>query len=225
MTQLALLGVALWWTASRLKLFHASFCLVCLIVSAAAFASLARIQGDVHDHLAFWVSIIGVLNLAAIAAAALSWRSEARTITSQTGAWLPHRLSATAFTIALAVYGAAHILQGHHHRRFQPERDRVQRLAEVVERQVPAGALTAFDMTQGTWSVAAGVVLELYKEADAISVHDRWLFLFGKPLMARDPASVELMFADAAQHANLAGDSGYRLIGEDEGVFVYARMP
>ena len=223
-TQLALLAVALWWTASHRKLFHASLCLICLIASAAAFASLARVQGGIYDHLAFWVSIIGVVNIATIAAAALGGLSEALT-SGQAWARLSHRLAWAAFTLFMAVYGASHVWRGHHHRRFQPERDRVQRLSGIVVQQVAGGALTAVDMTQSTWSVASGVVLELYKAAESISVHDRWIFLFGKPLMARDQASVELMFADTAQHAALAGDSGYRLIGEDEGVFVYTRTP
>jgi hypothetical protein len=80
-------------------------------------------------------------------------------------------------------------------------------------------------MTQGTWSVAAGVVLELYKDAVTISVADRWLFLFGSPLMAKERAGVELLFTEAAEQAALAGDPGYRLIGEDQGVFVYTRTP
>jgi hypothetical protein len=129
-----------------------------------------------------------------------------------------------AFTVVIAIYGAAHVIRGHHHRRFQHERDRVQRLSRLVESQV-GGSVTAVDMTQGTWSVAAGVVLELYKDAVTISVADRWLFLFGSPLMAKERAGVELLFTEAAEQAALAGDPGYRLIGEDQGVFVYTRTP
>jgi hypothetical protein len=224
MGQLALVGIAFWWTASRRKLFLAMLCLVCLIVSAAAYAALARIQGDVHDHLAFWVSIVGLLNVAAIAAATLGWIGERRAAPPRGAAALPHRVACMAFTVVIAIYGAAHVIRGHHHRRFQHERDRVQRLSSLVESQV-GGSVTAVDMTQGTWSVAAGVVLELYKDAVTISVADRWLFLFGSPLMAKERAGVELLFTEAAEQAALAGDPGYRLIGEDQGVFVYTRTP
>ena len=74
--QLELLGAVGVWAVGKRRVFPA-LCLICLVASGVAFWSITQVRGRLGDYLAFWISIISAVNLAAIIGGLLSWACDA----------------------------------------------------------------------------------------------------------------------------------------------------
>ncbi len=158
----------------RRRRFEAAFASVLLLALAIAFAAVTRIHDDIIDHEVFWISALGALVAATIAAAAVSvaWRSEA-----------PKQLVACAAVCACAA--AAYVgfgeLSAITKRTFDP--DPARRAAAVIgdalERRVRStGVRPLIQIDQNEWSVAAGALLHLQRSRLAFAVEDDWLVMF-----------------------------------------------
>ncbi len=232
LAELVLLAAATLWAMRRRRTLHASLGLVALAVSAAAFWSMVRVRDDLYDHLAFWIGMVGVVNLGVITAVPLEW----------VGSWIAGRRSSappadrarrrdtivlSACVVLFAVYGAAHIVAEHQQTRFPDDRAATEALWKSLWKDLQAhgmaGRPTLVDMRQDAWPLATGVVLQLYKTGTPIAVTDQWLFLFGHPLASTGREEVEIVFADGALHDQLRHDPAYRLVGHRERVYLYVK--
>ena len=72
LVQLVVLPAACWWAFRTRRLFHAVLCVLCMVATAVALWSIANVRGTIIDHQIFWISIIGVMNMTAITAVAVS---------------------------------------------------------------------------------------------------------------------------------------------------------
>jgi hypothetical protein len=160
--------------ARRRRRFEAAFAAVLLLALAIAFAAVTRIHDDIIDHEVFWISALGALVAATIAAAAVSaaWRSEA-----------PKRLVACAAVCACAAatYVGFGELSAITKRTIDP--DPARRAAAVIgdalERRVRStGVRPLIQIDQDEWPVAAGALLHLQRSRLAFAVEDDWLVMF-----------------------------------------------
>ena len=157
----------------RKRRFEAAFASVLLLALAIAFAAVTRIHDDIIDHEVFWISALGALAAATIAAAAAAaWRSEA-----------PKRLGAyTALgACGVAAYVGFGELNAVTKRTIDP--DPARRAAAVIgdalERRLRStGVRPLIQIDQDEWPVAAGALLHLQRSRLAFAVEDDWLVMF-----------------------------------------------
>jgi hypothetical protein len=158
----------------RRRRFEAALASVLLLALAIAFAAVTRIHDVIIDHEVFWISALGALAAATIAAAVVSaaWRSD-----------VPKRLAAWAAVCACAA--AAYVgfgeLSATTKRTFDP--DPARRAAAVIgdalERRVRStGVRPLIQIDQDEWPVASGALLHLQRSGLAFAVEDDWLAMF-----------------------------------------------
>lgn len=208
---------------SRRRSFIAAQAYVCLVASAAALWAATRVGHELHDHLVFWISMLGVVNLATVSAGilcALPGEGTATASLRTSVAW------AAVMAGGVGVLGASHILAGHHLQRFAAERQQVARLADPVLGSVAADGVpdrVRVEIAQDAWPIAAGLILELYKRGIEVSVADAWVTLCGPPMAPTDRETVELFVADPSMADVLHADTRYQRVATDGNVFVFRR--
>jgi hypothetical protein len=74
--QIPLLWICGRWAARRGRSLEAWYCRSYALTSVLALVSIARARGGLADHIVFWVSVIGVCNVAGLAAVAALWIRE-----------------------------------------------------------------------------------------------------------------------------------------------------
>ena len=158
----------------RQRRFEAALATVLLLALTVAFAAVTRIHDVIIDHEVFWISALGALAAAAIAAAVVSaaWRSD-----------VPKPLVAYAAVCACAAtaYVGFGELSAITKGTFDP--DPARRAAAVVgdalERRVRStGVRPLIQIDQGEWPVAAGALLHLQRSHLPFAVEDDWLVMF-----------------------------------------------
>jgi len=231
--------VLVWRTAlSSGRRFLGAQALVCLVASAGALWASIRVGSELHDHITFWISILGVVNVAVLTAELITHGATGVSAlrggrgAAYAGALLsPARLGTTvlvvgAFIAIVAAHGGRHIANGHHRERFAVERTTVQQLSNALRASFnvsPSGGAVRVDMAQDAWPIAAGLVLELYKRGIDVTVADEWVSLFGPPLASTGHETTELVVADAEAERVLEADGRYRFVASVNGIVVYRR--
>jgi hypothetical protein len=191
-----------------------------LAATLAALWSATRIEGEIMDHEIFWVSALGALNAGAIAACA----------TDLLGARLSNlRTAAFAATAALVMAcGTVGLVEMREVRAnsFAPTPDRagVERAAAGVREYLQRNGINRpfVDIDQGSWALAAGVLLQLKKAGLRYSVDDSWLPMFTDAARSDGGESLALSIADRARHVTIAGAPGVTPVVESDPVFVDA---
>lgn len=207
--------------STRGRGFAAALALICLVASAGGLWASIRVGAELHDHITFWVTMIGLVNLAALTAE----------LVTRGAGMLPARRGTAivviaAFTAIVGASGAWHIAQGHHRDRFADERAAVHALSDALRASFnasPSGGGVRVDMGQDAWPIAAGLVLELYKRGIDVTVADDWVPVFGPPMASNGRETTEIVVADAERNSRLQADARYRLVGSANGISVYRR--
>jgi hypothetical protein len=157
-------------------------------IGAACFAVRA-IRGEIYSYLVLWISMVGLVSHAALAAWLLPVAADR----------LRPRLRATLSVVALVTSAFALRAQARRAVAFRAHDDDAERLAREVERYV---ALERLDrpvvriVTGETWPTAVGVVLDLVKHDVPIFVEPRWLFLMGRELAPTEPGHPALLLGN-----------------------------
>jgi hypothetical protein len=197
---------------------------VCLVSSGAAFLSLLRVQGEMYDHIAFWISIVGLVNLIAIA-----WGAgellEGRWTRLRVAPWIPALIQIGA-VLGIGTFGAIHLVRGHQQHRFRQEVDALQVLSSALERHLAGNHLSGHrllvEVSQPVWSIGAGLVLELYKDERAVSVSRDLVPMYGSPLAPSGLEDVEVRVTSPDRSASLH-DEQWTLAGSTTDAVVYVR--
>jgi len=225
--QLVLLGAMLRWAIVRGRRFHIALCTVCLVASATALWSVQRVQGDLYDHLAFWIVIVGTMNLTTITGVVAEWIWERYASVRQwfrPGMALPVLLLCVS---AIGVHGADHLLAGHQQARYAAEAADVRTLLRALRDTLNEKGLSEqplmIDSGQDAWSVTAGFVLELYKSGTPVTVAQRWAAIYGEPLAPSGREAVEVVLADQDLAKTLASDEAYQLVSRTRKIDMYIR--
>ncbi len=158
----------------RQRRFEMAFASVLLLALAIAFASVTRIHDDIIDHEVFWISALGALSAATIAAAAASaaWRSEA---SKRLG------VCAAVGACALTAYVGFGELSAVTKLTIDPDPERraAAVIGDALERRVRStGVRPLIQIDQDEWPVAAGALLHLQRARLAFAVEDDWLVMF-----------------------------------------------
>lgn len=224
--QIVLVALSASWAWRRGRRFLAMLAGLCLVASAAAFWGMVRARGELFDHLAFWIVMIGVVSLSTIASA-LAIGIGTRFRLSWPWATRPVSLAAAILVAALAGEGAYHIAARHQQTIFPVERAAARDLYAAVEADLRAHGLSTgrlrVDLAQDAWLVTAGVILQLYQSGRPLVMDARWAELFAFPVddQPASRAAARLVFADAAEATRLDHDGRLRLIASYGGVSAY----
>lgn len=159
------------------------------VATLAALGATTRIRDQIVDHEIFWMSALGVLNVAVIAGSvALASLSHARV--------RPSRFTAATCVLAflvVAMAGAAgmrHMLG----RSRTVDDHSVDVLTESIERYLSTANVRRplFHIEPPIWPIAAGALLQIDKRHVRFAVGDRWTTMFGESFAPDGSEDAEL---------------------------------
>jgi hypothetical protein len=144
---------------------------VCALATIVAFAATTRIRDQIVDHEIFWITAIGVLNLAVLLGTMMIALGASRSMSHHIGAWS----SAVAVTV-VAIAGLHGVWQTLHRARTIDDHA-VDVIAEQL-RAVPAQR-PLIHIEPQVWPIAAGALLEQRKANAAFAIDTQWVPMFG----------------------------------------------
>ncbi len=206
--------------------FRAAIALMLLIASGTGLWSIMRIEDDLYDHLVFWLTAIGALNIGLILDAVVE--------VALRGRWtITRRQSAVACLLLwiLAVAAGFQQLRVVVSRSFRPGLEQLasRRLADVLAPEFEGRRIgrPLVKIDQPIWSVTAGVLLQLQKQHIPIAVEEGWWFMFGQPARPTGHETATLIFAGPELRVRLQGQPGHELLAERDriAVFLVAGQP
>lgn len=172
--QLTLLIPLVLFRATRIDVFTRSIAFVFALSTTVALWETGRIHDRIVDHEVFWISALGAVN-AALMAACLAEALRLR-LPESAG-----RRAAAAVVAAAAAVGAAgmqHVMT----RSRTPDDHAVDVLVEAIEQRIaeerPRRIL--FHIEPPIWTIAAGALLQIDKARVRFAVDDRWTTMFGE---------------------------------------------
>lgn len=202
------------WPASR-RIYRA-FGGVCLAATVVALWSATRISGAMPDYGVFWISVLGVVNIAVVLAAVLAvvpgsithganrWRWEPAEAEANGSGWAMG--AGTVLLIGAALLGMDRLRLSEHrtHETAQSgsavESFTTQLVAAIDGQRIrkPRIRIDDFD-----WGVAAGVLLQLRKMNVPYTVDASLVRFFGRPAMAQGDEDALLTFCGPRLHWRL----------------------
>ena len=222
------------WAAHRRRPVEAWCCRLSGIASIVALIAVQRIRGGIADHLVPWVTIIGLVSVASLAAVTCLWFSERVPVLARLG----RRWVVSAITIALL---AGSVLDGIN--RLESTRRNLTRRGVQVTGDSPMGTSVeslyasthALMATSGVrkpriesrgdaWAQMAGIVVQLHKRNIPVAVSANSVWMFGAPLAPSGDEDAELTIADAPSRALLSRRVGDCLLIERDGISVHVLL-
>jgi hypothetical protein len=208
--------------------FDAAFAMLLLAASLAALWSVLRIQLELFDMLIFWITMIGVLSTACVAAAGIESLGGRTPGGRVGGRWIPRVATGAALSLVVLILiaGVGQLL----------DKNRAREDRTVRRVRLGAAAVTAYlarervhrpviYITQPTWPDVAGVVLILQKSGRPAAVEPAWVFMFGTPFAPTGTEDCGLVFADPDRRRSLLLDSRYTTIMEWPELSIHAVKP
>lgn len=194
--------------------FRGAFAVAALIASGVGLLAVRAIVGPASDYLLVWLTVLGALNLAAIAAEVLDLVFASR---SRVRAW---RWILVVYTIAAAVLGGSRLVGKH---AADARSTIVRTLAIDLEHYCAREGIDRplLRFSGPAWQVAVGMVLQFSKGRRAIALPDDMVFLVGDPFTAtgRERGEFYLMLQDETElpehitrHVWVTTVPGYRLV-------------
>jgi len=227
-SEVLLLFLAGGWVASRGRPVEAWLCRVSAVASLVALFAIGRIRGGLVDHLTFWNTMTGTLNVGVLLGVALLWIGgfvPVRTTRPWSTAFVP--LVCLIVVLGLANHGATALRQ---------------RRAELIARPPSASAVGHLYQTtrvaiararlskplievRGRWAETAGMLVQLHKHGVPLGVERPSAWLYGAPIAARGDEDGAVTIADAVNGAQFARAPNECLIAWANGAFVFLRAP
>jgi hypothetical protein len=228
--QWLLLAPIAWWAFRTGRRLLGWLCVLVAVTSMASLYALHRqwqIEGAILVHTSLWIEVIGLLNLAAVAAAALSLAAPhvspalSRRAGAATGA-------AGAIALALLAIWSGYqferlrqnVLRGQRH---PADTDRlVENTARFVRERGISHPLLIVEAP--VWHHTAAVVLDLARSGVDVSVQPELRSMFGAGLVRDTPRDAEIRIIDEPRRAEVEREPGQQLVISRGPVHVYARM-
>jgi hypothetical protein len=234
---LALLEVVLLIAAALRATVDAWLCRICAVASLAAIVAMAGVRQGFGDYMVGWISVIGVMNAAALAAWLITWLFARTSAPSARGAanaraavWIVP-VATCACLIAVTAHGALDL-----------ERLRAERIAAAarngdvrVRGESVYVALRAFlakarvrrplIRVAGTWDNTAAIVLQMDKRGQPVAVSDDAIWLIG-PRFAKDGTEdADMALADRSERAAIRARDGDCMLIERHGLSLHVLLP
>lgn len=232
-SMVALLIAAGWRT--RGAAVDAWFCRICALASIAAIVAMTGVRQGFGDYMVSWISTIGMLNIAALAAALFSLIAERSSTNTSTSTaenmrvrWIVPVVTSLCL-IAVTAHGAIAL------ERLRAERGAA-RSGEFRERgESVYVALRAFlakarverplIRVAGTWDNTAAIVLQLQKRRQPVAVSDDAIWLMG-PRFSRDGTEdADMTLADRSERAAARAREGDCMLIERHGLSLHVLLP
>jgi len=207
---LLLLAAVVVWAARHRRHVHAWMAAQSLAGSVAALWAVTRIPDGIHDHEVFWISAVGVVGAASIAAAVVgSVVSERRPLVRSWGP-LVAGLSATLLLIGVPLEGLRQITVTGGPSRSKAADDHVMRVTGAIqseiERQGSRRPMVVID--QRVWDWAAGVILQLRRQGVRVVIDDGLVAMFAGTLAPDGSEDLEISFCGGPCHERLISRPG-----------------
>jgi len=207
---LLLLAAVVVWAARHRRHVHAWMAAQSLAGSVAALWAVTRIPDGIHDHEVFWISAVGVVGAASIAAAVVgSVVSERRPLVRSRGP-LVAGLSATLLLIGVPLEGLRQITVTGGPSRSKAADDHVMRVTGAIqseiERQGSRRPMVVID--QRVWDWAAGVILQLRRQGVRVVIDDGLVAMFAGTLAPDGSEDLEISFCGGPCHERLISRPG-----------------
>jgi hypothetical protein len=165
MAQIPMLWWAGWWAARRGRPLEAWYCRLCALASVVAFVSVARVRGGLPDHIVYWVSVIGVCNISALAAVVLLWiRAHWRLALPRVISSIVAPVAALAFVLVSAGDGAHRFQRARQLAiRHRDEPSPTASLAQATRQMLARAHVRAprVFLAGDSWAETTGIVLQL----------------------------------------------------------------
>ena len=219
---LASLGLVAVWAArgaSRRDSFVGWLGALLLLISGVALWSTTRIEERVFDHDVFWMTGIGILNLAAAAdfgvAAALRRDDRMRAATG----WMLCALFAGAAAVAAGMEVNRAV-----QRSFEPPAEA--RIARALANDINAFmtkehvSRPLIKIDQDAWAYVAGAILDLQKQGRTVSVEDDWVVMFTPRFRITGGEEAAISVVMPAEHLRLE-QQGVPLIASHDPIYAH----
>jgi len=174
-----------------------------------------EIRGEIFGHLIAWISVVGFIAWAAVAAAV---------VPAAVGDRRP-RLNLAVLAVALPLLALALFAGGD--KPMVRDRDLpLEKMTADVETFLHRAGVDRLRLeiaAHDEWPQAAGIIVTLAKHGFGVTVTDDWQFMFGTQLASREGELPALVIADATVAAQLRVRPAYQLIATGNGTSLYLR--
>jgi hypothetical protein len=220
--QCLLLAAATIFALNRRRFFEAFLALLVVFAGAAGWLAIQRTPGRIEVHTVQWIAVLGALSWSVIVAGALR-AFPSRAVSLPGGA--ARRVWAAACVGAVAVAAAISVVT--QIRDSLAASAPTRGVSDIVEEYARARNERPYlDVTQQNWGIAAGVVLQLYRQGTTPMIPPSRVSMFGKPFAPGGPSDRRLTFVTYEEHAD---DYGFREnfvhIGRFSNIHVYEAGP
>lgn len=203
--------------------FAGALCALLVTTSGVALWSATRIEERIFDHDVFWMTGIGVLNVAV----ATEWLIAAATGGAASTVRLAPVRWAVGVLLAAACLAPVVAVNASSRQSLTPPPDAVaaRQLASDLERFIDQQALTRplIKIDQDAWGFAAGAILDLQKRGRPVAVEEDWVVMFTPEFRPNGHEDAVVTVAMMPEHLRLT-DRGVRLISAHEPVFAHAEL-
>lgn len=208
--QLLLLAASVVWAARDRRHVHAWTAAQSLAGSVAALWAVTRIPDGIHDHEVFWISAVGVVGAASIAAAVVAGAVSERRLLVRSRGPLVAGLLATLLLIGVALEGLRQIAVTGGPSRSKSADDHVLRVTAAIrseiERQGARRPMVVID--QRVWHWAAGVILQLHRQGIRVVLEGGLVAMFAGTLAPDGTEDLEISFCGGPCHERLVARPG-----------------
>ena len=217
-------ALAVWLVAAyrARRRFELTLAAILVVAGLTALWSTTRVDGEIFDHGVFWISGLGVLNLALLAALAAGAGLKRQTVAAASSRW--PAVAAVALTGIAAIAGV---------RQF---RDAVAGASNPGADSGVVAAVAAdlrtylreqhierplIKLDQDAWGMAAGVILQLQKANVPLAVEDDWIVMFTPVFAATGHEAVTLTIAGRDQHVRMQGGADAKVAVAHDPIYVH----
>jgi hypothetical protein len=217
-TTLPVVAVRAWQTHQR---FHSALALVCLLASLTGFWSALHIERQVIDHEVFWLSAVGVLNVA-VTFAAVPLFTAAVTTSHPPRSGFVVTTVVVLWAAGTATLGSVTLINAERKNAHDPLRE------ELMVRSLTEQTFTSLRqlgvekpllrVDGDSWEIGAGLVVQFVKAGHSVAVDNATLF--DRPWLATGSEDAVVTICGPALHRQLVIRSGNFVAAESPSIFL-----
>jgi hypothetical protein len=217
---LALCPIAVWARRRRYE-FCAALAVVCLVASSAGLWSVLHVQGTIGDYHAFWLSIVGLFNVALIVGVLLS--IAVKSLGDGVGGLRLLPLTGALLVGVTAGIGCWNLSAEKRRSRMEWDNVTVRDLTEQILHNLGTRShpqpLIRFDA--GMWAVGPGLVLQMAKASIPLTVDSDATWMFGQRFLTTGSEDLLLTVCGPSLHRELEKRANNVTIAHQESASVF----
>jgi hypothetical protein len=186
-----------------------------LLQIAVAILAVRAIRNDIYVHLVIWISLLGFMSSATIAA----WLVTA--MQRRLGPVVAASIVGLGSVALLGLAVSEPVPRGPVFRQPDVATDELARSVESYIRSARVDRPTIRIPSRENWPTAVAVVLYLYKRDVPVSVDSEWLFMVGRPLAAPTGKHPGLLFGNRAFDQDARTRRDLTRVASSGDVYVY----